>query len=335
MALKKAKITKSILLIILVITVILTFFISVSLGAYKLSLAGVFKAIFQDTEGLSRNIIWKIRVPRTLVAATVGICLSLSGAILQGVMRNSLASPNIIGVSSGAGLAATIALVLLPQYEYLLTPMAFVGAFLATLLIYTLAWKDGINPLRMVLCGIAISSFMSAVINTILIFYPDRVHNTLGFNIGSLSAKTWIHFNMLWPYALFGSIVTMLMARKLNILMLGEEIANSLGIQVERNRMILIMLASLLAASSVSIVGMLGFVGLIVPHIARLIIGSDYKYLFPASALLGASLMMICDTFARVIVEPLEIPVGIIMSLLGAPFFLFLLRRGKMGHAKN
>lgn len=334
-AVQKTHTYKWIILFILLGLMLTTFIISVSMGAYKLSLAGVFNAIFNDTEGLSRNIIWKIRVPRTLVAGIVGICLALSGAILQGVMRNPLASPNIIGVSSGAGLAATIALVLFPAYDYLLTPMAFIGAFATTLIIYAIAWKDGIHPLRMVLCGIAISSFMSALINTILIFNPDRVHNTLGFSIGTLSAKTWIHFDILWPYALVGFILTMLMSRKINILMLGDEIAASLGVNVERVRLILIMLSSLLAASAVSIVGMLGFVGLIVPHISRLIIGSDYKYLFPASALMGASLMMACDTIARVIIEPIEIPVGIIMSLIGAPFFLFLLRRGRVNHAKG
>ncbi|MDW7669119.1 MAG: iron ABC transporter permease [Bacillota bacterium] len=321
--------------IILMVLVLFTFLVSVSLGAFKLPLKGVIKAIFIENEGISRNIIWKIRVPRSLVAASVGTCLSLSGGILQGVMRNPLASPNIIGVSSGAGLAATITLVLFPAYEYLLTPSAFIGAFLTTLIIYFLSWQNGLKPLRMVLSGIAVSSFVSAIINTILIFYPDRVQNTLGFTIGSLAAKTWSDFHLLWPYALIGFILTMIMSRRLNILNLGDEIARSLGLNIERNRMIFIILASLLAASAVSIVGMLGFVGLLVPHITRMIIGSDYRYLFPASALLGASLIMICDTVARIILDPMELPVGIIMSILGAPFFLYLLRGGLKNHAKN
>jgi len=213
--------------------------------------------------------------------------------------------------------------------------MAFVGAFLTTILIYFLSWKNGIKPMRMILSGIAISSFVGAIINTMLIFFPDRVQNTLGFTIGSLAAKTWVHFNLMWPYALIGFVFTMLMSKKLNILMLGDEIASSLGLNVEITRMILILTASLLAASAVSIVGMLGFVGLIVPHITRLIIGSDFRYLFPASGLLGAALMMLCDTIARTIIEPIELPVGIIMAIIGAPFFLFLLRGGMKNSAEN
>ena len=334
-ALKKKHSYKITVIIIFGLAAIAAFLISSSIGALKISIADVLRAIFIEKEGLNRNIIWKIRVPRTLVAGAVGICLSLSGGILQGVMRNPLASPNIIGVSSGAGLAATITLVLLPSYDYLLTPAAFIGAFSTTLIIYFLSWKDGIKPLRMVLSGIAISSFIGAIINTILIFFPERVQNTLGFTVGSLAARTWSHFNLLWPYALIGFIFTMIMSRKLNILMLGDEIARSLGLKIERTRMILIICASLLAASAVSIVGMLGFVGLIVPHIARIIIGSDYRYLFPASALLGASIIMICDTIARTIVEPIELPVGIIMAGIGAPFFLYLLRGGFKKNAKN
>lgn len=326
---------KMTVLCVLVLMVVLSFLISVAMGAYKISVKEVLRAIFIDREGLSRNIIWKIRVPRTIIAGIVGVCLSLSGGILQGVMRNPLASPNIIGVSSGAGLAASITLVLFPNYAYLLTPAAFIGAFATTLFIYMLSWKDGINPLRMILSGIAISSLISAIINTILIFYPDRVQNTLGFTIGSLAAKSWIHFRLMWPYALIGFILTLIMAKKINILMLGDEIASSLGLNIERVRMILIIISSLLAASAVSVVGMLGFVGLVVPHITRLIIGSDYRYLFPASALFGASLMMICDTIARTIVEPIELPVGIIMAIIGAPFFLYLLRGGLKNRARS
>lgn len=333
--LQKRKSYIILIMCILVIFLAASFMLSVSLGAYKVSFSNVMKAIFIDREGLSRNIIWKVRVPRTCVAGAVGMCLALAGAILQGVMRNPLASPNTIGVSSGAGLAATITLVLLPNHDYLLTPFAFVGAFLITIIIYTLSWKDGINPLRMILSGIAISSLIGAIIDTILIFYPDRVQNTLGFTIGSLSAKTWADFKLIYMYAIVGFLASMLLSKKLNILMLGDEIATSLGVRVERLRMVLIILSSLLAASAISVVGMLGFVGLVVPHIIRLVIGSDYRYLFPASALFGSALVIFCDTIARTIVEPIELPVGIILSVLGAPFFLYLLRGGLKNHAKS
>lgn len=280
---------KILVIIILLLITLISFLFSISLGALKISVIDVLKAIFVERSGVNRSIIWKVRVPRSLVAGTVGICLSLSGGILQGVMRNPLASPNTIGVSSGAGLSAIFVLVVFPNMDYLITPIAFIGALSTTIIIYFLSWKDGIKPLRLILAGIAVSSFLSAWINAILIFFPDRVQNALGFMVGSLAAKTWSHFHLLWPYALFGLIATFILSKKLNILMLGDEIATGLGLNIERVRMIFIALASLLAASSASIVGLLGFVGLIVPHITRIIIGSDYRYLFPASALLGAS----------------------------------------------
>ncbi|SCX80629.1 FecCD family ABC transporter permease [Alkaliphilus peptidifermentans] len=304
---------------------------SISKGALDITVGEVYRAIFIERNTVNHQIIWNVRLPRTLVAGLVGICLSLSGAILQGVMRNPLAAPNIIGVSSGAGLMAYIIMILFPSYYYLVPIGAFVGALLATLLIYLLAWKDGIQPTRMILAGVAVSSFLSAWINSLMIFFPDRVVGVIGFMVGGLSTRTWPHFNVLWPYASLGIAITFLFSKKLNILTLGDEAANNLGIHVERTRLILIALASLLAGSAVSVVGLLGFVGLIVPHTARLLIGSDYRYLFPATAILGATTVIFCDTIARVILSPIEIPVGIIMSLLGAPFFLYLLRERRRG----
>jgi iron complex transport system permease protein len=157
-------------------------------------------------------------------------------------------------------------------------------------------------------------------------FFPDRLIGVVDFLIGGLSARTWPHFNMLWPYALLGIIITFLLPNRLNILMLGDEVATGIGLHVERTRLLFITIAALLAGSAVSVVGLLGFVGLIAPHTARLIVGSDYRYLFPASALFGATIVMLCDTIARLILDPIEIPVGIIMALIGGPFFLYLLR---------
>lgn len=322
------RIYKSIVILILIVCLFISFLLSISFGAYNIPVKSVIRAIMVDVDGLNRNIIWNIRMPRTLVAGLVGICLALSGVLLQGVMRNPLASPNIIGVSSGAGLMATVCIVLLPQFENLITPAAFIGALTTTGIIYILSWKNGIRPLRMVLAGIAISSLLSALINLILIFFPDRVSDTLGFTIGSLSVKSWSDFKLLCPYAVVGFFLCMLVAKKLNILMLGDEIATSLGLNVEVSRFVLISIASLLSASAVSVVGLLGFVGLIVPHLMRLIIGADHKFLFPASALFGAGLLMFCDMIARVVVQPTELPVGIIMSIIGVPFFLYLLRGG-------
>lgn len=315
------------MLVFLLVSIVL----SVSLGATHITIKEIYTALFVDKEGLTYHIIKNIRMPRTMVGMLVGVCLALSGSILQGVMRNSLASPNIIGVSSGAGLAATICIVLIPQYTYLTPLAAFVGAFATTLLIYLLSYKNGIRPLRMVLAGVAVSSLISAIINLILIFFPDRVSDTLGFTIGSLNLVLWSDFYVLTPYAIVGLALCFLTARKMNVLMLGDEIATSLGISVERSRFFFIALASLLAAASVSVVGLLGFVGLIVPHIVKLLIGSDYRYVYLGSTLLGGAIVVICDTLSRVVLAPMEIPVGITMSLIGVPFFLYLLR-GRIAH---
>lgn len=322
---------KIVVLALLFIFLCVSVLLSISLGVVSLSIDEIIKALFVDGTGLNYNIIFNIRLPRTLVGMLVGMCLSLSGAILQGIMRNSLASPNIIGVSSGASLAATICIVLLPSYENVTPIAAFFGALITTLFIYILSYKNGIKPLRMVLAGIAVSSLIGALINLILIFYPDRVSDTLSYTIGSLNLVLWSDFRRLLPYAIVGLIFCLLSAKKINILMLGDEIATTLGIHVERSRFLFVALASLLAASSVSIVGLLGFVGLIVPHMVRLLIGSDYRYLFIGSTLLGGSLVIACDTIARVIAAPMEIPVGIVLSIIGVPFFLFLLR-GRIAH---
>jgi len=268
-----------------------------------------------------------VRLPRTITAALVGTCLALSGAILQGIMRNPLAGPNIIGVSSGAGLMTLIVIILFPNYYYLAPVGSFTGALLSTLFIYFLAWRDGAAPTKLILAGVAVSSLLSAGNNIIMTFYPDKVSGVIGFMVGGLSSVNWKHVYMIWPYALTGIVLLMLLPNKLNILMLGDESAVGLGLNVEKTRFIFIIISSLLAGAAVSVAGLLGFVGLIVPHMTRLFIGSDYRYLMPATIFTGSATVLLCDTLARVLFAPVEIPVGIIMSALGAPFFLFLLRR--------
>lgn len=314
------------MIILFIFLVIGAFIFSLSLGALKLSLPDIIHALFRESTGVNYQIITHIRLPRTLVAALVGACLSLSGCILQGIMRNPLASPHLIGISAGAGLAGIFILIVMPSAFHLLTPMAFSGALATTVLIYAMAWQQGLKPTRLILAGVAVSSFLGAWITALMIFYPERVHSVLGFMVGGLAARSWRHVSIILPYALSGFVLSSILAKRLNILLLGDDTAKNLGLNVEKNRLIFIALAALLAASAVSVAGLLGFVGLIVPHMTRFIIGSDYRFLLPASALTGSLLLMVCDTIARIALDPVEMPVGIIMAMLGAPFFLYLLR---------
>ncbi len=324
---EEKKIKKGFILAVFIIISVLSFFISMSNGAVKISFKEIADVLFTESSSVNYQIIWNVRLPRTITAALVGTCLALSGAILQGIMRNPLAGPNIIGVSSGAGLMTLIVIILFPNYYYLAPVGSFTGALLSTLFIYFLAWRDGAAPTKLILAGVAVSSLLSAGNNILMTFYPDKVSGVIGFMVGGLSSVNWKHVYMIWPYALTGIVLLMLLPNKLNILMLGDESAVGLGLNVEKTRFIFIIISSLLAGAAVSVAGLLGFVGLIVPHMTRLFIGSDYRYLMPATIFTGSATVLLCDTLARVLFAPVEIPVGIIMSALGAPFFLFLLRR--------
>ena len=318
---------RTLMLIALAAFACLGLLISVGKGSVDIPLTEITGFLLGAGNSPHGQIIYNIRLPRSIVAALVGINLALSGAILQAVMKNPLADPHIIGISSGAGLLGILVMLAFPGFGYLVTPAAFMGAMGAALLIYILAWKNGIRPIRIILAGVAVSAFLSAGISALLIFYSDRVHSALMWMVGGLSARSWPQVEMLWPYTFICAVLALLAARHLNILQLGDELAKGLGLRVGLTRILLSALAALLAASAVSVVGLLGFVGLIVPHTARLLVGSDYRVLLPATLLLGAGTVTFCDTIARTIVAPVELPVGIIMAVLGAPFFLYLLRR--------
>ncbi len=321
---------KNVLIIFILFWVaIFSLLISLGAGAIPINIKEIFQAIFSSEESIHKTVILDFRLPRTLVSLCVAVCLTLSGCILQGIMRNNLASPDIIGVTSGASLAGYIILVALPKLYYLLPFATIVGAFGTTLIIYFMAYSRGVSPMRMILSGVAIGAISGAFIDIIRTFYAERVENVQGFLVGGLSNSTWNEFRMIGLVALGGIIVSLFIANQMNILMLGDESANSLGLKVERFRLFLIVISSIMSGVSVAVAGIIGFVGLIVPHIARLTVGGDYKYFFPASILMSISLLTLCDSLGRVIALPGEIPVGVIMSCLGAPFFLYMLRASK------
>ena len=319
---------KIIMVAAFIMLAVLAFIIGNLLGSMKISLMQILNIIIgNERDSVASLVILNIRLPRMIAAALVGTNLALSGAILQGVMGNPLADPGIIGISAGAGLIGITILILFPQFQALVPVGAFIGAMSAAIMIYILAWKGGIQPMRIILAGVAVAAFLGAGISALLVFFSDRVHGALTFMNGSLSARSWPEVRVILPYTVIGLTISLLMPQRLNILVLGDDTARSLGLNVEATRLGLTALAALLAASAVSVVGLLGFVGLIVPHSARLIIGNDYKFLFPGSAILGAAIVMFSDTFARIAFSPTEIPVGVVMAVLGAPFFLYLLRK--------
>lgn len=314
-------------LVLLLLLLAAAVLMSLSVGSLKLPLKEIVSTLWNRPEGVNYQILFNIRLPRILLGAMVGGCFAVAGAILQGVMRNPLASPGIIGVSAGGGLAGIIVMLVLPQFGALLVPAAFCGSLATALLVYLLAWKRGVSPVRLILAGVAVSAMLGAFSSTILLFNAERAGGILDFSIGSLSARSWHQIQQVGLYMLFAFLAAFSLGGKLNILALGDEVAIGLGLKTERVRFLLIATAALLAASAVSVAGLLGFVGLIAPHIMRMMIGSDNRFLLPASALFGALMVVSCDTIGRLVLDPSELPVGIIMALMGPPFFLWLLRR--------
>ncbi len=306
---------------------LLGLFLSMAMGAVEFSLKEIYQYLFLEEEGFNHLILADVRLPRTLVAALVGMCLSLSGAIMQGITRNPMSSPSILGVNSGAALVTLILFVFYPTAYYMTPIAAICGALLTTFMIYGMAWKNGVAPVRFILSGVAVSSILGAFYSIISVMYPDAIQGMIGFSVGSLNSRTWYHLRLILPYAAVGLLASLCFTNRLNLLAMGDEIATSLGLQVERTRLVLIVISALLAGSAISVVGQISFVGLCVPHITRMLVGSDYRYLLPASAINGASMVLYCDWLARIIIRPQEMNVGIIIAVLGAPFFLYLLRR--------
>lgn len=297
-------------------------------GAVSIGARDIFAAMTASVADENYQIIHNIRIPRVLVGAMVGMNLALAGVILQSVLRNPLADPGIIGVSSGAGLAAVTVMILWPENSALVPIVAFAGAMAAIMLVFVLSWQDGINPLRLVLAGVAVSAFFGGGISALMVFHADKVQGVINWMVGGFQGRSWEHVRMILPYTFCGLAGAFAASRYLNLLNLGDDAAKSLGVRVELVRVGLTALAALLAASAVSVAGLLGFVGLIVPHLTRLLVGSDSEYLLPCSALLGAALVVTADIAARTVFRPVEIPVGVFMAFLGAPFFLYLLRKG-------
>lgn len=320
----------------LVLLLILCFFAGILLGSVPLSPGSVLRCLAgYDKDTTTYVLIHLVRIPRALGACLAGMGLAAAGVILQYVMNNSLASPNTIGVNSGAGFAVMLTLLLGSRYIAYISAAAFLGAFITTLAIFGLAYIADSSRTTIILAGITVSSFLNAGINTIKLLDTDISINLTAFMIGSLSGITFDSLKLPGAAIITALFISFVFARSVNVLSLGDDIARSLGLNVMIVRMILLMLSSILAGCVVSFAGLLSFAGLIVPHICRRLFGNDARYLLPCSALLGASFVLICDTLGRILFPPFELPAGILMSFIGGPFFLYLLLKKKGGRRVN
>ncbi|MRS12825.1 MAG: iron ABC transporter permease [Actinobacteria bacterium] len=312
----------------------------VALGAVPIAPAEVVAAVSRAISGhgssLADAVVVDLRLPRVLLAALVGASLALAGVLYQALFKNPLADPYILGVSSGAGLGATLAISLLGTGYFARAagvPLgAFAGAALTMVLVVRLASRKGhLDPTSLLLAGIAISYTLSAVTSFLLVFDRQSMTSVVFWMMGGLGNRSWEHVAMLSVLLALGAIVPVLFHRELDLMLLGDERAGQLGVPVERFKLLALAAASLVVAGAVSVSGLIGFVGLMTPHMVRLVVGPGHRTLLPASVLAGAIVLVVADLIARVVLAPVEIPVGIVTALAGGPFFIWLLVRKERG----
>lgn len=311
-------------LLVLLAGLLVTIGVALCQGSVPLSLPEVWQALWHQGNSLHQTIVWELRLPRIVAALIVGAALGMAGALLQGLLRNGLADPFVLGISAGAGLVA-IALISLNVLQAWVPLGAWVGAMLTAALVYALGYLGGGLAIeRLILAGVAVSSLFGAIQTTLLLLAEDgRIQAALNWLIGSLNGRGWTEVAMAGPYVGVALIVGCLLARPLNLLNLGDDLAVGLGTSLTRSRLLIGAIASLLAASAVSMAGLIGFVGLVVPHGVRLLVGSDYRWILPCSAIGGAWVLTFADLLSRL--GAIELPVGAVTALLGSPLFIWLL----------
>jgi len=346
MANDKSKKSKAFIIISLILLLIIIVAIVSAIGSANISALDVYKVIFSkvpiinrfiDTSNISNvqyAIIWNVRLPRIILGILVGASLSVAGTSFQGLLKNPMADPYILGVSSGAALGATIAIT--ARLEYIkygfssITLAAFIGAIISVFIVYNIGKiNNKLSTSTLLLAGIAIGQFFTAIMSFLMVVNSNDMSKIVYWTMGSLSGKGWAPIKTLAIPILATIVILFFYSKELNILLTGDEAAKSMGVNVERTKRVILVLGTLLTSLVVSVSGIIGFVGLIIPHITRLIFGPDHKILLPCSAIVGAIFMIVTDTISRTIISPVEIPVGIITAMFGGPFFIYLLRNKK------
>ncbi|MBW7458759.1 FecCD family ABC transporter permease [Paenibacillus sepulcri] len=305
--------------------------VCLSIGGVHVPIKEVFFSLIGSNAESSDLIVMQLRLPRIVAALLIGAALAVSGALLQGVIRNPLASPDLLGVTGGASVAVVAFMTLFTGYSIHLVPViAIAGAYITVAINYGLAWKRGVSPFRLVLIGIGISTAMSAMTMFLLISGPAYLAaQVLNWMTGSIYGTNWSYVEALWPWIAVFIPLSLLFAKELNIQALGEEAAVGLGSRLQLSRMLLLFYSVALAGAAVGVAGTISFIGLLAPHIARRLAGSSYTIVIPVSALLGAIILLLADLAGRMLFQPLDIPAGVFTAGVGAPFFMYLLFKRK------
>jgi len=302
-----------------------------SWSSFPISGTQAITALFQfDKSIIAHSLIIELRLPRVLIGAVVGACLAAAGAIMQGLTRNPLASPSVLGINSGAALGMATLTVLAPTFSLFGSSMAaMLGGAITWSIVMLLGstWRGGNEHGRLVLAGVAISALCAAFTKAMMILHEDQASAVLTWLAGSVADARWEHWGQLWPMALLGLIGAQLMSPTLNLLNLGEDNARSLGVKLGWARVICSVIVLVLVGSALSVAGSIAFVGLLVPHMARSLVGQDYRKVLPLAAIIGALLVVLADLVSRMIIFPLETPAGAVLALIGAPFFIYMVSR--------
>jgi iron complex transport system permease protein len=307
------------------------FIFAVNTGSLKVTPSELFCGLFIEYNP-DVATIYDLRFPRIFIAMLGGAATAVSGVLLQAVMKNPLADPGIIGVSSGASLVAVIVTAFFPSLFFLTPMLAFIGGLIAFMLVYSLSWNGGLSPLRIILVGVAVNALCTGLMSAFNSATGSTYTGVASIVNANITQKTWDDFQTLAVYVVIGLIASFFVTNQCNLLSLEDKTAHSLGMNVTRSRIVISVTAVLLASISTAVVGAISFLGLIVPHIARLLVGSNHKVLVPYSILLGAFTLLLADTIGRTVASPYEISAAIVMSVIGGPFFIFLLRRSKQNY---
>ncbi|WP_102693133.1 FecCD family ABC transporter permease [Rummeliibacillus pycnus] len=316
--------------IVAILILLMSIWLGISVGSVKVPISTLWNTGADET---ATNILWNIRMPRVMLAGLVGAALAIAGAAFQGLLKNPLADPYTLGVSSGASVGAVMTLffsITAPVLGiYTLPTFSMIGAMVSLLVVLGFArLVDRTMKMEtLILTGIIVSSFLSSVISLMIALTGEELRQIVNWLLGSVSMRGWPYVKMIWPFIVIGSFMLWFNRRELNAMLFGEERAKYLGVNVKRSKLILLLGGSMLTGSAVAVSGTIGFVGLVVPHMTRLIFGADHRHLLPLSFFNGASLLILCDLLARTVIAPTELPIGVITAFIGAPVFAYIFFR--------